>query len=33
MDSCAIQGTAPEKESAAVELPRFKVRKNPYNLF
>jgi len=33
MDSCAIQGTAAEKESAAVELPRFKVRKNAYNQF
>ncbi len=28
-----IQGTAPKKESAAVELPRFKVRKIAYNLF
>jgi hypothetical protein len=32
-DSCAIQGTVPEKEKAAVELPRFKARKIPYNLF
>jgi len=28
-----MQGTAAEKENAAVELPRFKVRKIPYNLF
>jgi len=33
LDSCGIQETAPEKESAAVELPRFEVRKNTYKLF
>lgn len=33
MDSCAIRGAAPEKEIAAVELPRFKARKIAYKLF
>jgi len=28
-----IERTAPERESAAVELPRFKVHKIAYNLF
>jgi len=33
MDSCAIHGTAAEKERAAVELPLFKARKIAYKLF